>query len=81
MHAALDRDAVADDDVVLDQAVRADIAVVADLCARQHDDELPDPRGCADGGGLDVCQGMDKGLGQFTVTLLLIADHAHFTLA
>ena len=61
LHATLDSDAVADDDIVLDQAVRADVAVVADLCASQHDDELPDARARADGGGLDVCEGMDEG--------------------
>ena len=63
MHAALDCDAVADNDDVLDQAVRADIAVLPNLCTGQDHDKLPDARACANGGGLDVSQGMNKGSG------------------
>ena len=59
LHAALDIDAVANNYVVLDQAMRADIAVFSDRGAGQNDDKLPDARGCADGGGLGVCQRMN----------------------
>jgi hypothetical protein len=50
LHAASDRNAVADDDVVLNQAVRAYVAVLANPGAGQDGDKLPDASARADGG-------------------------------
>ena len=78
--ATLARDAVTNNHIALDQAVRTDVAVRTNPCGEQHDDELPDARAGANGGGLDVCQGMDEGLGHRLAALLLIAGDGRLTL-
>lgn len=61
------------------QADRANAAILTNLRAGQDDDELPEARASADGSGLDVCQGMDKGLGHRLDALLLIAVDGRLT--
>lgn len=78
--ATLARDAVTNNHIALDQAVRTDVAVRTNPCGEQHDDELPDGRGCTNGGGLHVCKGISEGLGHFVGTLLFIADYHRLTL-
>ena len=62
LHVTFDSDAVANDNVELNQAVLANITVFAYLVTGLHNDELPDARACANGGGLNLSQGVDKGL-------------------
>jgi len=61
LHAAFDRDLVADSHIVFNEHMGADVAVRTDLRIWQNDAKLPDTGSFADVRRLDVGEGMDEG--------------------